>query len=140
MNHPNVAKVLDVRSGEEHLGEHPYMVWIFADFAPVRLAQGRYAEAEELCQRAISLATKLYGEAHPDVARGVFNLADVYAAQERYAKAEVQYRLALAIRTDTLPPDHPDVERTRDRLSALLAQTGRPDEAAELRAASDSEL
>jgi serine/threonine protein kinase/tetratricopeptide (TPR) repeat protein len=121
-----------LRTGEETLGEHPMMVWILADFAPVRRMQGKYSEAEDLCQRAIDMAEKLYGDMHPDLARGLFNLADVYAEEGRVAEAEPLYRRALSIREQTLPQDHPDLDRSRQGLATLLGRTGRDEEARRL--------
>ena len=59
-------------------------------------AQGKYAEAEPLHQRALAIREKALGSEHPDVAQSLNNLAEVYGAQARYAEAEPLHKRALA--------------------------------------------
>src|SRR3712207_4238207 len=61
-------------------------------------AQGQYARAEPLSQRALAIREKGLGPEHPDVARSLNNLAWLYYAQGQYAKAEPLSQRALAIR------------------------------------------
>ena len=72
-------------------------------------AQGQYAKAEPLYQRALAIREKALGPDHPDVAASLNNLAGLYRAQGQYAKAEPLYQRALAIGEKALGPDHPDV-------------------------------
>ena len=60
-------------------------------------AQGKYAEAEPLYQRALAIREKALGPEHPDVANSLNNLAVLYRAQGKYAEAEPLYQRALAI-------------------------------------------
>ena len=71
-------------------------------------AQGRYAEAEPLCKRALAINEKVLGPEHPDVATSLNILAVLYWAQGRYAEAEPLYKRALAINEKALGPEHPD--------------------------------
>ena len=50
--------------------------------------QRRYADAEPLEKRALSIWEKVYGPRHARVARGLDNLAWLYGHQKRYAEAE----------------------------------------------------
>src|SRR5260370_42700226 len=58
---------------------------------------GRFADAEPLLQRALTLPEKIFGPEHPYVARGLQNLAENYRAQGLYENAESFHRKALAI-------------------------------------------
>ena len=60
-------------------------------------SQGRYAEAEQLYQRALAIQEETLGREHPDVARSLNNLADLYRGHGRYAEAESLYRRSLDI-------------------------------------------
>ena len=60
-------------------------------------AQGQYAEAEPLYQRALDIWEKALGPEHPHVAASLNNLAEFYRAQGQYAKAEPLYQRSLAI-------------------------------------------
>jgi len=50
--------------------------------------RGRYTETEALLQRALAIWEKALGPEHPDVARGLNNLATLYQTQGQYAKAQ----------------------------------------------------
>ena len=60
--------------------------------------QGRYAEAEPLYKRALTIREKALGSGHPDVAESLNNLAELYRAQGRYADAERTTRSAFPLR------------------------------------------
>jgi CHAT domain-containing protein/tetratricopeptide (TPR) repeat protein len=92
-------------------------------------AQGRYAEAEALRQRALTIDEKALGPDHPDVGKDLNNLASLYVAQGRYAEAEPLYKRALAIDEKALGPDHPDVGNRLDNLASLYRTQGRYAEA-----------
>ncbi len=53
-------------------------------------------------------------------------------ARGRYTDAEPLHKRSLAIREKTLGPEHPDVATSLENYAALLRQTGRSNEAAEL--------
>ena len=83
-------------------------------------AQGRYAEAEPLFQRALTIREQALGPDHPDVAWSLNSLAELYRAQGRYAEAEPLFQQALAIREQALGPDHPDIATSLNNLAAAL--------------------
>ncbi len=62
------------------------------------------------------------------------NLAALYQAQGNYAEAEPLYRRSLAIMEKALGPEHPNVATNLENYAALLRETGRADEAAEMEA------
>ncbi len=66
------------------------------------------------------------------MATSLNNLALLYKAQGNYAEAEPLYRRSLAIWEKALGPEHPDVVQSLENYAALLRETGRADEAAEM--------
>ena len=61
---------------EKVLGpEHPGVYRGLTGLANVYYAQGRYAEAEPLYQRALAISEKILGPEHPDVATNMENYA-----------------------------------------------------------------
>jgi tetratricopeptide (TPR) repeat protein len=68
--------------------------------------QGRYADAEPLYRRALSIREKGLGPSHPDVAISLDKLVELYRKQGRYADAEPLYKRALAIREKAFGRGH----------------------------------
>jgi tetratricopeptide (TPR) repeat protein len=68
------------------------------------------------------------------VAKSLSGLALLYKAQGNYAEAEPLFQRSLAIREQALGPEHPDVATSLENYAALLRETGRADEAAEMEA------
>ena len=82
---------------EEALGpEHPGTATSLNNLALLYAAEGRYAGAEPLNQRALAIWEKTLGPAHPDVALSLNNLAELYRAQGRYAEVEPLHQRARA--------------------------------------------
>jgi tetratricopeptide (TPR) repeat protein len=73
---------------------------------------GRYAQAEPLLTRALTIKEKPLGLDHRGVALSVVNLAQLRVVQGQPEKAEPLYRRALAIRERALGPSHPEVAKT----------------------------
>jgi tetratricopeptide (TPR) repeat protein len=71
--------------------------------------QGRYAEAEPLCKRALAITEKALGPDHPMVGTRLNTLASLYRSQGRYAEAEQFYQRALAITEKALAPGHASI-------------------------------
>ncbi len=61
-------------------------------------AQGRYAEAEPLYQRALAISEKALGPEHPDVAQSLENYAALLRQTARANEAERMEARAKAIR------------------------------------------
>ncbi|MHC4183491.1 MAG: tetratricopeptide repeat protein, partial [Planctomycetota bacterium] len=71
--------------------------------------QGRYAEAAEVAEEALTVAEKTFESNHPDVATSLNNLALLYQAQGKFAEAEPLYKRSLKIVEKALGPEHPYV-------------------------------
>ena len=87
-------------------------------------AQGRYADAEPLYQRALAICERVLGPDHPNTASSLHGLAHVYNAQGRYAEAEPLYQRALAICERCLEPDHPHTASSLHRLAGSTTSRG----------------
>jgi tetratricopeptide (TPR) repeat protein len=87
-------------------------------------AQGQYAQAEPLFQRALAFRERVLGADHPDVATSLNHLAELYRTQGQYAKAEPLFQRALAIREMVFNPDHPDVATSLNNLAELYRTQG----------------
>src|SRR5262249_51280660 len=61
----------------------------------------------------------LLGEAHPDVATSLSNLATLYQAQGRYDDAEPLYHQAITMYQQLLGEAHPDVATSLSNLATL---------------------
>ncbi len=87
--------------------------------------RARYAEAEPLYQRALSIHENVVGPEHPDTATSLNNLALLYSDQGRFAEAEPLYRRALEIREKVLGAEHPDTAQSLNNLAGLYYAQGR---------------
>jgi CHAT domain-containing protein/Tfp pilus assembly protein PilF len=90
---------------------------------------GKYAEATEVAERALSLAERRFGPDHPIVGGRLNNLAVLYENQGRYADAEPPLKRALAIDEKALGPDNPAVGIDLNSLVVLYRDQGRYAEA-----------
>jgi len=61
-------------------------------------AEGRYAEAEKLFRRSLSILEKSLGPDHPSVVAVLDNLANLYASQGKRREAEKMETRASALR------------------------------------------
>ncbi|NBC17655.1 MAG: tetratricopeptide repeat protein [Bacteroidetes bacterium] len=73
---------------------------------------GRYDEAQPLAERALAVRRAALGDAHPDVAASLDDLADVACYRGRYAASDSLYEAAHALRVRLLGDDHLDVANT----------------------------
>jgi tetratricopeptide (TPR) repeat protein len=89
------------------------------DLAELYCAQGRYAEAEALHQRALRIRAQVLGATHPYVEQSLNDLARIYDRQKHYAEAESLYQRALRIWEHALGPTHPEVARGLNNLANL---------------------
>ena len=88
-------------------------------------AEGRFAEAETLCKRALAIAENVLGRHDPDIATILNNLAFIYHNQNRFAEAEPLYMRALAIREQAFGSEHPDVAQGLNNLAGLYLEQSR---------------
>jgi hypothetical protein len=93
------------------------------------LAKARYSEAEPLLRRALAVDEASFGDAHPNVAPDLNNLAALLQATNRLAEAEPLMRRALAIDEAILGGAQPNVAIRLNNLAALLHTTNRLAEA-----------
>ncbi len=91
--------------------------------------QGRYAEAEPLFVRSLSIQKQQLGNDHPSVSLSLNNLAALYRSQERYTEAESFFLKAVSILQKQLPADHPHLARALHNLAGIYNQQGRYREA-----------
>src|SRR5262249_11303386 len=79
----------------------------------------RYAEAEPLYKRALTIDEKALGQEHPDVAIALNNLAMLYVRRGRNAEADPFFKRAIAIDEKGLGPDHPSTKNGRENLRLM---------------------
>src|SRR4030042_6550364 len=100
------------------------------ELALLRLAQGRYNDAEELFKKGIDFGTaNLPGEDHPVTLRHVNGLAIVRIMQKQYQAEEPLLERALAGQELKLGENHPDKIKTIHDLGILYREQGQFDKA-----------
>jgi CHAT domain-containing protein/Tfp pilus assembly protein PilF len=87
--------------------------------------EGRYADAEALTERALTIDEKALGPEHPTVAIALHNLAYDYQDEGRYADAEPLVKRALVIDEKALGPNHTAIAEDLDGLAQLYVDEGR---------------
>jgi Tfp pilus assembly protein PilF len=93
------------------------------------LGQGKHAEAERLCRRALAIFERAYRPGHLEIAVACNNLGAIADARHRTDKARAFYRRALRIKLRVLGPAHPDVAITWNNLAVITGKLGRHAEA-----------
>ncbi|MCM1985011.1 tetratricopeptide repeat protein [Lyngbya confervoides] len=91
--------------------------------------QGRYAAAEPLLKKALSLRCHRWGQDHLEVAASLNNLALLYQSQGRNSNTEQLYTRALEITEMQLGKSHPNVATCLQNLALLYQSQGRYSEA-----------
>ena len=95
----------------------------------VHSAEGKYADAEPLLERALAINEKALGAGHPRVAQTLNNLALLYEAQGKYADTESLLERALAISENALGAGHPRVAKRLTSLALIYQAQGKHAEA-----------
>jgi len=95
-------------------------------------AQGAYAEAIPLHERALAAWTATYGADHPQVAQSLNNLANAHNSRGDRDAALGLHERALAIRSRTLGTDHPLVAASLSNIANIRLSEGRIDDARRL--------
>ncbi len=93
--------------------------------AEALLAQGKYAQAQPLCEKALEIFRRLLGDDHPETASGYNNLAENLHAQGKYAEAQPLFEKALAISRRLLTDDHPSTATFYNNTAANLGAQGK---------------
>jgi tetratricopeptide (TPR) repeat protein len=87
-------------------------------------AQGDYAQALPLLQRALAICEKVLGAEHPNTATSLHNLALLYKYQGDYAQALPLSQRALAIREKVSGAEHPDTATSLNNIALLYQDQG----------------
>jgi tetratricopeptide (TPR) repeat protein len=122
-----LASALQV--AEQFGSEDPRLSVGLNNMARLRQAQKRYAEAEQLYNRALAIAESERGREHPDTAICLSNLAGLLQVEGKTDEAESSYKEALAILEKTMGPTHVSVGRVLANYTTLLRKAGRNEEA-----------
>jgi len=104
----------------EQFGEFdPRLAAAMSNLAAVQQAEGKFAEAELLYNRALTICEKVYGPEQLEVATSLDNLANLLVQRVKYSDAEPLFERALTIREKALGPVHPDVAKVLSDLAGL---------------------
>jgi CHAT domain-containing protein/tetratricopeptide (TPR) repeat protein len=87
-------------------------------------AQGDYAAARPLYDRALAIREKAFGTEHPQTVQSLNDMGALLCNQGEYAAARPLFERALAIREKLLGPEHFDTARSLANLGALLHAQG----------------
>ncbi len=98
----------------------------------VAKSEGKYGEARELGERALTITEEARGAEHPDVAEILNSLDAVASYQGRYGAARELGERALAIKEVALGPNHPAMGQSLHHLGAVASEQGRLVEARDL--------
>ncbi|WP_224367132.1 serine/threonine-protein kinase [Hyalangium versicolor] len=90
---------------------------------------GRYEEARQKYECALSRREKVLGPDHPLMTPPLNNLGNVLDEMGRYEEAVRVHERVLAIREKALGPQHPDLASALGNLGNALTSLGRYDEA-----------
>ena len=92
-----------------HLGpDHPEVAISLHNLAVLYHDKFRYADAEPLYRRSLTILEQALGPEHPNVAISLYKLAEVYQSQGRHSEAKPLFRRAAEISEETSGPNHPN--------------------------------
>jgi tetratricopeptide (TPR) repeat protein len=89
------------------------------------LAQGKYAQAQPLLEKALEIRRRLLTDDHLDTSESYDFLAANLNAQGRYAQAQPLYEKALEVRRRLLTDDHHDTAANYNNLAFTLKAQGK---------------
>ena len=90
---------------------------------------GKYQEAINHYEQALSIDREVYGERHPNVATSLNNLGEAWGALGKYEKAIEYYEQALSIDREVYGERHPDVARDLNNLGGAWNALGKYEKA-----------
>lgn len=93
------------------------------------LAEGKYAEAQPLCEKALTIARRLLTDDNPETAQSYSVLASNLYDQGKYAEAQPLYETALKIYRRLHTHDHPNTGASYNNLALNLNAQGKYAEA-----------
>jgi tetratricopeptide (TPR) repeat protein len=88
-------------------------------------AQGKYAQAQPLYEKALEIRRRLLTDDHPDTAQSYNNVAGNLNAQGKYAQAQPLFEKALKICRRLLTDDHPNSAKSYENVAANLNAQGK---------------
>ncbi|KAL6041995.1 Histidine kinase A [Balamuthia mandrillaris] len=94
----------------------------FIPFAETLFAEGNFAEAEEFYRDELRIKEKQLGNAHPQVAFTLANLADLYANAGKPKKAERVFLRALVLLQKAYGNQHMEVSGLLERMANLYSK------------------
>ncbi len=111
---------------EKALGaEHPSTATVVNNLAGLYYAQGKYAQAERLYERALLIRDSVLGKNHPDRARSLWHIGVLRRTQGRLEEASELHGEALEILTGALGAEHPSTRRCAEQWEGLQAEIAR---------------
>jgi tetratricopeptide (TPR) repeat protein len=105
--------------------DHPDTAGSYNNLAHNLDAQGKYAQAQPLHEKALEISRRLLTDDHPRTATGYNNLASNLGSQGKHAQAQSLYEKALEIRRRLLTDDHPDTATGYNNVAANLDAQGK---------------
>jgi len=88
-------------------------------------AQGKYAQAQPLFEKALEIRRRLLTDDHPSTAASYNNVAYNLNAQGKYAQAQPLFEKALEINRRLLTEDHPDTASGYNNVASNLNAQGK---------------
>jgi serine/threonine protein kinase/tetratricopeptide (TPR) repeat protein len=120
--------VAALRDGERVLGPADHSLMGFSPLALIRQAQGRFAEAEELCTQSLGQRRAALGDTNRNTLFMLSRFGGLLEAQGRLREAEDCWRKALRERLRGFGDDDIETLCAADALGAVLLRQGRLDE------------
>ena len=102
------------------------------DLANVHYYLGHIEVSESINRQGIALDRKLFGERHPSLGIGLYNLGNIALDRANYAEGERLFRQALTINEQWYGAAHPRTAATQLMLGRAAAYLGHADTAASL--------
>jgi tetratricopeptide (TPR) repeat protein len=102
---------------------------LFSYVGVLLLSKAMHGEAEPLMRRVLAIDEASYGPEHPNVSRGLNNLAQPLHATNRLSEAEPLMRRGVEIFEISYGPQHPNLATSLNNLAMLLQDTNRLSEA-----------
>src|SRR5439155_5225676 len=95
------------------------------DLGLVLRGQGRYAEAEALFRQSMEIDSSILDPNHPDMLRGMLNLASALNDEDKLVEAEVVLREALEMAPKLSSREDAVVAACLQNLGGLLMNQGK---------------
>jgi tetratricopeptide (TPR) repeat protein len=88
-------------------------------------AEGKFAEAQPLLEKALEIRRRLLSDDHPDTGISYINLAGDLAEQGKYREAQPLFEKALEIHRRTLGDDHPVTANSYSSVAFNVSSQGK---------------